>query len=132
MTGMYGSFFFKWYYARRTLRPWNTTRCYLDNYLHGLPANARLVCGTDQVEDLEETHRQECFLWPTPIDTSVFEPAVRKPKRGKIVSVGRIDVMKQYNLYMVDVVKELRRRGHDVTWSSLRHGRLWGCHAKTG
>ena len=44
--------------------------------------------GTDQVEDLQLMHGQKSVLWPTPIDTSVFAPAIRKPKRGKIVSIG--------------------------------------------
>ena len=30
--------------------------------------------------------------------------------------------MKEYNLYMIDVVKELIRRGHDVTWSVYGEG----------
>jgi glycosyltransferase involved in cell wall biosynthesis len=117
IAGLYGSFFFNWYHRPATMRPWSDRRLYLANYLRCIPPNARLVCGVDQIEDLEQVHGQKSVLWPTPIDTAVFESATRKPRRGKIVSVGRMDVMKQYNLYMVDVVKELLRRGHEVSWT---------------
>ncbi|HWI57979.1 MAG TPA: glycosyltransferase, partial [Bacillota bacterium] len=117
LTGMYGSFLFKWYHAPPWLGTCSAAKLYVDNYVRAIPAESRLVCGVDQIEELEEVFQEKCFLWPIPIDTAVFNQASRKPKWGKIVSVGRIDVLKQYNLYMVDVVKELIARGHNVSWS---------------
>jgi hypothetical protein len=117
IAGMYGAFFFNWYYAVESLPPWSSGRIYLRNFLRCIPASGRLVCGIDQVEDLEGVHGESCILWPTPIDTKVFDHATRRAKWGKIVSVGRMDVMKPYNLYMVDVIQELREKGYDVTWS---------------
>ena len=117
IAGIYNPSIFKWYWAPESLLPWSTKRLYLKNYLKCVPASARVFCGVDQLEELEEMYRQKGILWPIPIDTTQFEPALRKPKWGKIVSVGRLSPMKEYNLYLIDVVKTLRDRGLDVTWS---------------
>lgn len=117
LAGVYNPFVFKWYYSSNSLPRWDDNLLYLRNYLNNIPANARIFCGADQIEELEEVHQEKAVLWPIPIDTTQFEPASRKPKWGKIVSVGRLSPMKEYNLYLIDVVKTLRDRGHDVTWS---------------
>jgi glycosyltransferase involved in cell wall biosynthesis len=117
LAGLYASLLFKWYYAPQSRGRWNPSSMYLQNYLHCIPGSARLVCGTDQLEELRSVHDEPCVLFPIPIDTSVFDPAARAPQWGKIVSVGRLAAMKEYNLYMPDVVKELRGRGYPVTWT---------------
>ena len=122
IAGLYASFLFKWYFAPETREPFHPSQMIRRNYLKAIPPSARFVCGIDQVEELEHMYGEECQLWPIPLDTSHFEPAERRPKWGKIVSVGRLAAMKEYNFYMVDVVKELRRRGHDVTWSIFGGG----------
>jgi glycosyltransferase involved in cell wall biosynthesis len=101
---------------------WRVEGLFLKNFLNCIPRNARLFCDVSQIEELENTHQQDGLLWPLPIDTQHFVPATRKPKWGKIVSVGRLSPMKEYNLYMIDVVKELIRRGHNVTWSVYGEG----------
>src|SRR5690606_16390596 len=55
--------------------------------------------------------------WPLPVDSDHFIPADRRPIWGKIVSIGRLSEMKEYNFYMIEVVAELIRRGYDVTWT---------------
>ncbi|HLX68234.1 MAG TPA: glycosyltransferase family 4 protein [Verrucomicrobiae bacterium] len=117
VAGIYNPLLFKWYYSSKTLPWWDANRLYLRNYLNHIPVSARLFCGFDQVEELEETHREKGILWPIPIDTTQFVPASRRPQWGKIVSIGRLAPMKEYNLYMIDVVKLLRDKGYDVTWS---------------
>lgn len=117
IAGIYNPSIFNWYWAPGSLPPWSPKRIYLRNYLKYVPASARVFCGVDQLEELEEVHHQKGILWPIPIDTTQFEPASRKPKWGKIVSVGRLSPMKEYNLYLFDVVKTLRDRGYDVNWS---------------
>ena len=62
------------------------------------------------------------IFWPLPVeDLSVGAPE-RAPVWGHIVSVGRLDPMKEYNLYMIEVVAELRRRGLPVTWTVYGEG----------
>jgi len=122
IAGMYGPAAFKWYFAPESLRPWSSAKIILGNYLNNIPASARVFCGVDQIEELEEVHGQKAILWPIPIDTSEFDPALRRPKWGKIVSIGRFSAMKEYNFYMIDIVRELRAKGLDVSWSVYGHG----------
>jgi hypothetical protein len=117
LAGIYNPYVFKWYYATESLPFWEAKKLYVNNFLENIPANARLFCGVDQIEELEEVHRRQGMLWPIPIDTREFDTAARKPKWGKIVSVGRLSPMKEYNFYMIDVIRALRDKGHDVTWS---------------
>jgi glycosyltransferase involved in cell wall biosynthesis len=117
IAGIYNPLLFKWYYSSKNLPWWDANRFYLRNYLNHIPVSARLFCGFDQIEELEEIHRQKGVLWPIPIDATQFTPATRRPQWGKIVSIGRLAPMKEYNLYMLDVVKELRGKGLNVTWS---------------
>jgi hypothetical protein len=116
IAGLYGGLLFKWYYAPQSQGLWSQTRLHLKNYLECVPATARIADGVDLINELMEVHRQKCLLWPAPIDPAVFEMAQRRPKWGKIVSVGRLGPAKDYNFYMIDVVRELRNRGHDVQW----------------
>ncbi len=117
IAGVYNPLLFKWYYSPKNLSWWDANRLYLQNYLNHIPASARLFCGFDQIEELEEVHHKKGVLWPIPIDATQFTPATRRPQWGKIVSIGRLAPMKEYNFYMIDVVKELRGRGLNVTWS---------------
>jgi glycosyltransferase involved in cell wall biosynthesis len=122
IAGLYGGLLFKWYYAPQAMGGWSQARLHLENYLHCIPANARLMGGTDLIDELMEVHNERSLLWPLPIDTQVFEPAVRKPQWGKIVSVGRLAPAKDYNFYMIDVVKELRARGYKIEWCVYGEG----------
>lgn len=117
VAGIYNPLIFRWYWSPDSAMPWSVKGLYLRNYLKCVPASARIFCGVDQVEELGEVHRQKGILWPIPIDTTQFLPASRKPKWGKIVSIGRLSPMKDYNFYMFDVITALRKKGYDVTWS---------------
>ena len=100
-----------------TFDRWKDERLYLRNYLECIPDNARVFCGLDQIENLEQIHGRKGELWPIPIDSYQYEQSARKPKKGRIVSIGRLAPMKEYNLYMIDVVEKLLRKGYDVSWS---------------
>jgi len=126
IAGIYNPAVFKWYYGAESVKSWEARKLYLANYLNCIPPSARIFCGMDQVTELEEVHQQNGILWPLPIDTTQFDPACRNPEPGKIVSVGRLSPMKEYNLYMIDVVRELRDRGHDVTWTVYGTGEYEG------
>jgi glycosyltransferase involved in cell wall biosynthesis len=56
-------------------------------------------------------------FWPLPIENFCKDCSSRAPKWGKIVSIGRLDPMKEYNLYMIDVIARLRPKGLAVTWT---------------
>lgn len=59
-----------------------------------------------------------------PIDTNQFISIPRHPDRFKIVSIGRLCPFKSYNLYMIDVVRQLRDKGHPVRWEVHGTGEL--------
>jgi len=122
IAGIYNPLLFKWYYAPDRMQPWDAKSIYLKNFLNHFPDNARLFCGIDQLEELEDVHNLRGIVWPIPIDTTQFEPALRKPQWGKIISVGRLSPMKEYNLYMIDVVRDLRAKGYNVSWSVYGEG----------
>lgn len=62
------------------------------------------------------------IVWPLPVDASRFEGAKRSPKRGQIVSIGRLSPMKEYNLYMIDIVAGLVARKECVEWHVYGEG----------
>lgn len=90
---------------------------FLRSFVRNLPERARIFMSPEQIEEFEARHGQGGELWLLPVDSDRFAPAIRRPVRGKIVSIGRLGDMKCYNLYMIDVVAELISRGHDVTWT---------------
>ena len=61
-------------------------------------------------------------LFPVPIEFAKFRQIERKPIPGRIVSIGRLSPMKEYNLYMIDIVEELLKKGHDFTWDVYGSG----------
>lgn len=91
-------------------------------YLMAFNKNSRLLCGLDQKEELEEIYSRSGIIWPIPCDENEFIPAERKPKWGKIVSIGRLDGMKEYNLYMIKIIRDLRNQGLNVSWTVYGEG----------
>lgn len=59
---------------------------------------------------------------PLPVDGTPFKGLRRAPESGIIVSVGRLNRMKEYNLWMIDVVAELLQEGLDVRWEVYGDG----------
>ena len=113
-------------FAKAGWPAWEGESMIFRNYLRSIPASARLFCSCDQLDELADLHHQTGLLWPLPIDANEFHPSVRRPKPGKIVSVGRLSPMKEYNFYMIDVVKKLLEKGHRVTWSVYGKGEFEG------
>lgn len=89
----------------------------LRSFVHNTPARARIFMSPEQIGEMQDRHGQGGELWLLPVDSDRFLPATRHPKPGRIVSIGRLDDMKGYNFYMIDVVAELIRRGHQVMWT---------------
>lgn len=93
---------------------------HLRSFLKNTPDSARIFMSPEQIDYLRKTYGEGGQLWLLPVDSDRFLPATRRPVWGRIVSIGRMGDMKGYNFYMIDVVEELIRRGHDVTWTA--HG----------
>lgn len=101
---------------------------YLKNYLKNIPPSSRVVCDPAIGEELEHIHGpgQTAHYLPIPIDGARYLTVDRKPEWGHIVSIGRLAPMKEYNFYMVEAIRELRRRGHNVRWSVFGSGPYGG------
>jgi glycosyltransferase involved in cell wall biosynthesis len=97
---------------------------YLRNFLENIPNDARILWVPDEIRELQDVHgpNQSARLWPLPIDGERFRNVVRTPKWGQIVSIGRLALMKEYNLYMVEVIGALRAAGYDVKWDVFGTG----------
>ncbi len=91
---------------------------YLHNYLKNIHPDSRLACETAIAEELTRVHGpgQTAQVWPVPVDDRPFRGITRAPVAGRIVSVGRLAPMKEYNLLMPGIVRRLRDRGHDAQW----------------
>ena len=121
IAGNYNPFVFRDFSAA-SWPSWERPSLLFWNFFDCIPPSARLFCSQDQLDELHALYRQTGILWPLPIDAEEFLPAVRHPKPGKIVSVGRLSPMKEYNFYMIDVVKRLIDKGRAVTWSVYGKG----------
>ena len=102
----------------------NGWKLYLRNYLKNIPNESRLACDPAIQMELKMMHGPEQLIefWPLPIESERFRKIIRKPVWGRIVSVGRLAPMKEYNVYMIDVVKSLRSSGLDVHWDVYGDG----------
>jgi glycosyltransferase involved in cell wall biosynthesis len=56
----------------------------------------------------------------------MFKNCRRQPRRGKIVSVGRLVHWKTYNLYMIPIVRRLADKGFPVHWDVYGDGEARG------
>ena len=65
------------------------------------------------------------IIWPLSIDSKMFENITKKPKKFKIVSIGRLTDFKTYNIYMLDVIKKLRSANYDVDYYIYGTGELY-------
>ncbi|NCC05813.1 MAG: glycosyltransferase [Proteobacteria bacterium] len=60
-----------------------------------------------------------------PVALPTITPRTVKPVPGKIVSVGRLQPFKSYNLYMIDIVNQLVKKGmHNLSWHVYGYGML--------
>ena len=109
--------------TRKTIRGTRNRLC-LRYFLKELSYKNRIFISNEQKLECMSRVGSEVdgHLWPLPLEVSRLRKAPRVPQKGVLVSVGRLSPMKEYNFYMVDVVDELRRKGHEVTWDVYGDG----------
>jgi glycosyltransferase involved in cell wall biosynthesis len=59
---------------------------------------------------------ESATFWPLPVSAAPYLGRARRPRMGRIVSVGRLEPMKEYNLYMPRIIRELADQGLPVEW----------------
>lgn len=62
-------------------------------------------------------------IWPLPINDKKCKDN-RKFIPYKIISIGRYDKFKKYNIYMIRIIEELVEMGYDATWEAYGYGPL--------
>lgn len=66
-------------------------------------------------------HAMAGFI-PLPVDLKPFRDIERRPKPYKIVSVGRLDDYKTYNLFMPAIIRRLVDQGFDMSYEIYGEG----------
>lgn len=99
-------------------------RIFVRNIANHVPPCGRMFMSNEQLKEFQGTYglQQQGHVWYLPVDGRRFADLKRAPRPGHLVSIGRLDPMKEYNLYMIDVVRRLVDRGFDVTWSVYGDG----------
>lgn len=89
--------------------------------------NGSVLCmSKEQISEFRryDANGNQPIFWPLPVEDPIPKDYTRYPKWGHIVSVGRLDIMKEYNIYMIDVVANLLRKGYSITWTVYGDGPL--------
>jgi glycosyltransferase involved in cell wall biosynthesis len=101
-----------------------TDRLFLLNLRRNFRDDSILCMSEEHISEFRQhygRHRNPIF-WPLPVENPDKNGHARTPEWGRIVSVGRLAPMKEYNIYMIDVVARLRRKGYPVTWTVFGEG----------
>jgi glycosyltransferase involved in cell wall biosynthesis len=118
------------YVIRKTRNPFKnrTFRLFLFNLRQRFADDSILCMTEEQISEFRRHygHHRNPSFWPLPVEDLCKNGPVRTPKWGRIMSIGRLRPMKEYNLYMIDVIGRLRQKGYPVTWSVFGEGELAG------
>jgi hypothetical protein len=115
------------YYEFMRERKWHPLAILMRwNLLSNFNAGSILMQTRNYIEDGKKVLGESWTgtVFPAPIRGERFLSVDRMPQRGRIVSVGRLSHMKEYNLHMPQVVAGLRRDGFDVSWHVYGDGQL--------
>lgn len=101
-----------------------TYRLFLLNLRRNFADDSIICMSEEQISDFRRHYggNRNPNFWPLPVEDPSKTGPTRTPKWGRIVSVSRLAPMKEYNLYMIDVVARLRQKGCPVTWTVYGEG----------
>jgi hypothetical protein len=106
-------------YTPQQLTYAGATKPHLDNFLKNIPIKSRLVCFADSLKELRDSSNdptQGAIYWPPPVGDIAQIFKSRLPQNGKIVSIGRLAPMKEYNLFMINLIRDLVGMGYNVNY----------------
>jgi glycosyltransferase involved in cell wall biosynthesis len=103
-------------------------RILFKNIIKNFAPASRLFMSEDVLSEFLATSKvAECgSFWPLPVDPSPFQDIQRRPKRHRIISIGRLAPMKEYNEVMLFVMRDLLAKGLDVRWTVYGDGAFRG------
>jgi len=93
-------------------------RLLLLNLRRNFADNSIICMSEEQIAEFRRHygHHRRPNFWPLPVEDPSRNRQDRTPQWGRIVSIGRLETMKEYNIYMIDVIARLRQRGLPVKW----------------
>jgi len=94
---------------------------------HKMPANNILFMNEivkREHENYFNTRFENSPIIPLPVTLSNKIRDLTQINRKKIVSIGRLEYSKRYIIPMIDVIKELHKKGHDFEFYIYGHGQL--------
>ena len=101
-----------------------TWRLFLLNLRRSFADHSILCMSEEQIFEFRRHygHQRNPIFWLMPVEDHSKNGAARTPEWGRILSVGRLAPMKEYNIYMIDVVARLRQKGYPVRWTVFGEG----------
>lgn len=118
------------YNPRLKLTNWNPfsslrQRIFELNLKYGVSGSSRLMMNQLHLHEFRRVFgkRQEGVVWSLPCTKSGQALVARTPVPGLIVSVGRLDSMKEYNLVIPKLVASLKEEGCPVRWRVYGDGK---------
>jgi glycosyltransferase involved in cell wall biosynthesis len=123
---MFGNYFPYLIPQSRNPLKYLTFRFFLLNLRQNFADDSILCMSEEQISEFRRHygHHRNPNFWPLPVGDPSKSGPPRTPKWGRIVSIGRLRPMKEYNIYMIDVVARLRQKGYPVTWTVYGDGTL--------
>ena len=101
-----------------------TSKLFLSNLRRNYSDESILCMSREQISEFQRhygSHRNPRF-WPLPVEDPSLAARPRAPEFGHIVSIGRLAPMKEYNLYMIDIIGRLREKGFPARWTVYGEG----------
>jgi glycosyltransferase involved in cell wall biosynthesis len=125
---LFGNYFPRFIPQSRNPLRYATFRLFLLNLRWNFPDDSILCMSEEHINEfrLNYGHHRNPMFWPLPVEDPSKNGPARTPKWGRIVSVSRLAPMKEYNLYMIDVIARLRQKGYPVTWTVYGEGEFAG------
>ena len=123
---LFGNYFPYITAPRRNRLKYDTWSLLLLNLKHNFGDDSILCMSTEQITELRRYYGsiRNPILWPLPVESPVAYDLPRTPRLGQVVSIGRLAPMKEYNIYMIDVIARLRQKGLPVIWTVFGEGGL--------
>jgi glycosyltransferase involved in cell wall biosynthesis len=107
------------YYIFMLERKWHPLALFMRwNLISNYSSDSILMMSKTYIDDGKKIFGK-CWngtVFPIPVHAEPFLRVQHTPEKGRIVSVGRLSPMKEYNLHMPYVIANLRNMGFEVNW----------------
>jgi glycosyltransferase involved in cell wall biosynthesis len=115
---IFGNYFAYAIPTERNPLKYATFRLFLLNLRRNFLDDSIICMSEEQISEFRchYGHHRKPNFWPLPVEDLSRSRPDRTPQWGRIVSIGRLERMKEYNIYMIDVIDRLRQRGLPVKW----------------